>query len=119
MSTTLERPALDTTRKVPTAKDTGTLLKGQKRTGWALLAPALLHSAVFIVIPVVAVLVLSLTDYSFGDTWSWVGFGNYADLFRDVDFQASLWHTVLYAIIVYHVITLDQIPFFPRYEHVQ
>ena len=59
MSTTLERPALDTPRKVPTAKDTGTLLKGQKRTGWALLAPALLHSAIFIVIPVVAVLVLS------------------------------------------------------------
>ena len=25
----------------------------------------------------------------------------------------------LYAIIVYHVITLDQIPFFPRYDRVQ
>ena len=25
----------------------------------------------------------------------------------------------LYAIIVHHVITLDQIPFFPRYERVQ
>ena len=100
MSTTLERPALDTPRKVTPSKDGRTLIRSQVRTGWALLAPALLHSGIFIVIPVISVLVLSLTDYSFGDTWSWVGFGNYSDLFRDVDFQASLWHTVLYAIVV-------------------
>jgi predicted secreted protein len=32
---------------------------------------------------------------------------------------SSIVFAVIYAIIVYHVITLDQIPFFPRYEHVQ
>ena len=32
---------------------------------------------------------------------------------------SSIAFAALYAIIVYHVITLDQIPFFPRYEHVQ
>ena len=32
---------------------------------------------------------------------------------------SSIVFAALYAIIVYHVITLDQIPFFPRYEHVQ
>jgi predicted secreted protein len=32
---------------------------------------------------------------------------------------SSIVFAVLYAIIVHHVITLDQIPFFPRYEHVQ
>jgi predicted secreted protein len=32
---------------------------------------------------------------------------------------SSLVFAVLYAIIVHHIITLDQIPFFPRYEHVQ
>ena len=100
MSTTLERPALATPRKVSPSKDSRTLLRGQARAGWALLAPALLHSGVFIVIPVISVFVLSLTDYSFGDTWAWVGFRNYSDLFRDVDFQASLWHTVLYALVV-------------------
>jgi multiple sugar transport system permease protein len=100
MSTTLERPALDTPRKVAPGKDSRTLIRGQARAGWILLSPALLHSGVFIVIPVVAVLVLSLTDYSFGDSWAWVGFTNYTDLFRDVDFQASLFNTVLYAIVV-------------------
>ena len=32
---------------------------------------------------------------------------------------ASIVFAGLYAIIVHHVITLDEIPFFPRYEHVQ
>lgn len=102
MSATLEHP----TKTVPApsgtapAKESRELIRSQVRAGWILLSPALLHSAIFIVIPVLAVLVLSLTDYSFGDSWSWVGFGNYADLFRDVDFQASLVNTVLYAVVV-------------------
>jgi predicted secreted protein len=32
---------------------------------------------------------------------------------------ASIVFAALYAIIVHHVITLDDIPFFPRYERVQ
>jgi multiple sugar transport system permease protein len=72
----------------------------QVRAGWLLLAPALIHSGVFIVIPTVAAIVLGFTDYSFGDAWSWVGFGNYAQLFGDEDFRASVWHTILYSIVV-------------------
>jgi multiple sugar transport system permease protein len=100
MSTTLERPALATPGNATSSKDSRALVRSQVRAGWALLAPALLHSGIFIVIPVIAVLVLSLTDYSFGDTFNWVGFTNYTDLFRDANFLASLWHTVLYALIV-------------------
>ncbi len=32
---------------------------------------------------------------------------------------SSIVFAVLYLIIVHHVIALDDIPFFPRYEHVQ
>ena len=32
---------------------------------------------------------------------------------------SSIVFAVLYVIIVGHLITLDQIPFFPRYEHVE
>jgi predicted secreted protein len=32
---------------------------------------------------------------------------------------SSIIFAALYAIIVHHVITLDQIPFFPRYDRVQ
>lgn len=76
------------------------LIAGQVRAGWLLLSPALLHSLVFILIPVGAAVVLSFTDYSFGDSWSWVGFENYGELFKDQDFRAALWNTIVYAVVV-------------------
>jgi multiple sugar transport system permease protein len=102
MSATLEQvsPAVSTPRKVTPAKDSRKLIRSQVRAGWVLLAPALLHSGIFIVIPVLAAITLSFTDYSFGDSWSWVGFQNYSDLFRDQDFLAALKNTILYAVIV-------------------
>lgn len=102
MSATLEHPTKTAAapRGATAGNNSRELIRSQVRAGWVLLAPALLHSGIFIVIPVIAVLALSLTDYSFGDSWSWVGFGNYSDLFRDVDFQASLVNTVIYAIVV-------------------
>ncbi|MDX6261931.1 MAG: multiple sugar transport system permease protein [Kribbellaceae bacterium] len=102
MSATLEQvsPAVSTPRKVAPAKDSRKLIRSQVRAGWVLLAPALLHSGIFIVIPVIAAITLSFTDYSFGDSWSWVGFQNYSDLFRDQDFLAALKNTILYAVIV-------------------
>ena len=53
MSATLERPspALATPRTVAPGKDSRKLIRGQVRAGWLLLAPALLHSGIFIVIP--------------------------------------------------------------------
>jgi multiple sugar transport system permease protein len=102
MSATLERtsPTIAAPRKVAPAKDSRKLIRSQVRAGWVLLAPALLHSGIFLVIPVIAAIVLSFTDYSFGDSWAWVGFGNYVDLFRDQDFQAALVNTILYAVVV-------------------
>ena len=101
MSATLERPApAVTARRVPPAKDSRKLIRSQVRAGWILLAPALLHSGIFLVIPVIAAVTLSFTDYSFGDSWSWVGFGNYIDLFKDQDFRAALVNTILYAVVV-------------------
>jgi multiple sugar transport system permease protein len=101
MSATLERPApAVTARRVPPAKDSRKLIRSQVRAGWILLAPALLHSGIFLVIPVIAAVTLSFTDYSFGDSWSWVGLGNYIDLFKDQDFRAALVNTILYAVVV-------------------
>lgn len=76
------------------------LTGGQARAGWLFLAPALLHSLIFIVIPAIAGVVLSFTDYSFGTSWNWIGFANYQSLFTDENFQASLWHTIVYSIVV-------------------
>lgn len=102
MSATLERatPVVSTPRKVGAGKHSRKLIRSQVRAGWVLLAPALLHSGIFIVIPVIAAITLSFTDYSFGDSWSWVGFQNYVDLFKDQDFLAALKNTILYAVVV-------------------
>jgi multiple sugar transport system permease protein len=100
MSATLERavPRVEPSKAVP--QQSRKLIRSQVRAGWLLLSPALLHSAVFILIPVVTAIVLSLTDYSFGDSWAWVGLDNYRELFRDQDFRAALVNTILYAIVV-------------------
>ncbi|GAA1602818.1 sugar ABC transporter permease [Kribbella sancticallisti] len=102
MSATLERPApaATTTRRPAPAKDSRKLIRSQVRAGWVLLAPALLHSGIFLVIPVAFAIALSFTDYSFGDSWAWVGFENYTELFRDANFRAAFGNTVLYAVVV-------------------
>lgn len=74
--------------------------RAQVRAGWLLLAPALIHSVIFIVIPAGAAIVLAFTDYSFGSSWSWVGFANFRQLFIDEDFRTSLVNTIVYSIVV-------------------
>jgi multiple sugar transport system permease protein len=102
MSATLERPttAIAAPRRVPPSKDSRKLIRSQIRAGWLLLAPALLHSAIFLVIPVAFAVALSFTDYSFGDSWAWVGFENYTELFGDANFRAAFVNTLLYAVVV-------------------
>lgn len=90
----------------PTAAATGPVVKrrrldrSQVRAGWLLLAPALIHSVIFIVVPTAAAIVLAFTDYSFGETWSWIGFDNFRQLFIDEDFRASLINTIVYSVVV-------------------
>ena len=74
--------------------------RNQARAGWFLLAPALAHSTLFIAIPTIAALVLSLTDYSFSGDWQWVGFANYAELMGDQNFKTAFVNTVVYAVVV-------------------
>lgn len=76
------------------------ILRGQKRAGWWFLAPALVHSAIFAVIPTIAVIVLSFTDYSFSPSFHWLGVKNFSDLLADTRFQAAFINTVLYAVVV-------------------
>jgi len=76
------------------------ILRSQKRAGWWFLAPALVHSAIFAVIPTIAVIVLSFTDYSFSPSFHWLGVQNFTDLLGDGRFKAAFINTVLYAVIV-------------------
>lgn len=69
--------------------------------GYALLAPSLVGLVVFLLVPVVLVLVLSLTDYRIaqGADPSWVGLDNYRDLLTDRAFRNSILITALYVAI--------------------
>lgn len=101
MSAVLETAApAKTSGPVARTKRRSKLTRNQARAGWWLLSPALLHSAIFIVLPVGFAIALSFTDYSFGDSWEWVGFANYADLFGDLYFQAAFVNTIIYALVV-------------------
>ena len=75
---------------------------------WApaiLLSPTLALLAVFVIVPVGVVGVLSLyNDNLLAGTTRFVGVENYRNLTRDGALQQALWHTVLYALITVPVI---------------
>jgi multiple sugar transport system permease protein len=76
---------------------------GSNRAAWGFLAPALLVLAVFFLLPVVAALVLSFTDfdlYALGDPSlaRFVGAGNYTHLVDDPRFWTALRNTFYFVL---------------------
>jgi ABC-type sugar transport system permease subunit len=59
-------------------------------------APAILASLAFLYVPMVFSGYWSFTRYNGLAAPEWVGFANYAELFRDPDFLKALWNTVLF-----------------------
>lgn len=76
----------------------------EARAGWAFVAPALALIGVFFFLPVLAGLLLSLTDfdiYAIGDpsTVRFVGLRNYARLLSDAVFWRALGNTFVYVLV--------------------
>lgn len=68
---------------------------------WLLAGPALILIVVLFFLPVFAVFAIALTDWQFGaSTLSFVGLGNFREVFSDEGFRASLVNTILYVMIV-------------------
>jgi multiple sugar transport system permease protein len=74
--------------------------RAKARAGWILLAPALLHSVIFMTIPTIIVVVLSLTDARIAGRGDFVGLENYVELIQDDKFQNSFLSTLAYSIVV-------------------
>ncbi|WP_150288437.1 carbohydrate ABC transporter permease [Rhabdaerophilum calidifontis] len=71
------------------------------RTGFLLTLPALLLMLALLIGPVLAVIIMSLTDYQLGAAeFAFIGLRNYAELFADKVFWKSLGNTLAYAAIV-------------------
>jgi multiple sugar transport system permease protein len=78
--------------------------RSEARAAWLLLAPALLAIAVFFALPLLAALVLSLTDFDIYavadlDNLRFVGLGNYARLLREPLFWQALRTTLVYVLL--------------------
>jgi multiple sugar transport system permease protein len=72
-----------------------------ERKALLLASPALILLALFVILPTIAVILLSLTDFELGyGSFRFVGFENYAELWGDRTFRTSLWNTVVYSAIV-------------------
>ena len=67
--------------------------------GYALIAPAVLVAAVFLVIPVIVSAYWSFTDFNGVKPPIWVGLDNYATLLGNARFQRSFWNTVAFVVM--------------------
>ena len=82
----------------------GALTNAEGRAGWLFSGPALLAIALFFVLPTIASLALSLTDfdiYALADIGNlrFVGLANYADLLGDPLFWTALGNTVWFVVL--------------------
>ncbi len=75
--------------------------RGASLVAWLFVAPFVLGLALFLVIPAVGVVALSLTDWRLGEqTVSFAGLANFAELAGDATFRRSASNTLLYALMV-------------------
>ena len=94
-----------TTDALPIALERPVRRSGQARAealaAYLLSAPAIFCLLGILILPTLATVVLSFTDWQFGaSTLRWIGFGNYQHLVADRVFWISLGNTVLYVAIV-------------------
>jgi multiple sugar transport system permease protein len=74
--------------------------RAKARAGWLLLSPALVHSVIFVALPGLMAVYLSLTNARVAGRGDWIGLRNYADLFADAQFRDSVLRTLLYTVAV-------------------
>ena len=77
----------------------GRMARKEQRAAYLFLSPWLLGLVLFSLGPILASLVLSLTDWSLGGDASWVGGENYRELAADRNFRESLKVTLLYIVL--------------------
>lgn len=74
--------------------------KAEHLAGWLWISPWLAGFVAFLLAPAAMSLYYSFTDYPLLEAPIWIGWGNYAELFRDEVFLSALWRTMLYGAIV-------------------
>lgn len=81
----------------PAARRANPGARAESLAAWVLAGPAITLMWLMLLGPSVVVIVLSLTDWSFGaPTLAWIGLGNYVELWGDRVFWTSLRNTLAY-----------------------
>lgn len=70
----------------------------QQNVGYLFVLPSALIYLVFMIIPIIWTIAMSLTDYNLV-SFSFTGLSNYDIMFHDVVFQKALWNTVRYTLL--------------------
>jgi multiple sugar transport system permease protein len=68
--------------------------------GWLFIAPALLFVGAFVLVPLAQLIFTSLTDRSLLGGGRFVGFENYARIWRDAGFWRALQFTLIYTLVL-------------------
>jgi multiple sugar transport system permease protein/sn-glycerol 3-phosphate transport system permease protein len=92
-STAAVLPKRGRTAAIPPAE------RGRTRTAFLLLLPSLIGVVLFLVIPVIFVILLSLVRWNLITPIQWVGLSNYANIFRFDGFGHSLLVTAYYVLL--------------------
>jgi multiple sugar transport system permease protein len=69
------------------------------RVAWIFLVPFLIFYGGFLLYPAIQVVYLSLTNADIAGQGTFIGLANYAELMRDQDFWASVWHTIYFVFL--------------------
>jgi multiple sugar transport system permease protein len=69
-------------------------------TGWALVTPALLFVGVFVIVPLIFAVYISLTNWPLIGDYEFVGLDNYVAIAQDTAFWRSVGYTLLYTAMV-------------------
>lgn len=88
----------------------GTMERREERVAYLFLLPWLLGLVVFIIGPIIASVLISLTDWNLLTPPNWVGLQNFEKMFSDRDFYNSLRVTFRYVILslpIYTVVSLS------------
>ncbi|MFZ4894413.1 carbohydrate ABC transporter permease [Plantibacter sp. Mn2098] len=97
--TTISEPLARTAPRRQRARTSG-VERAKARAGWILLAPALLHSIIFMAVPTIIVVLLGFTDARIAGKGDFIGLDNYVKLFQDASFKQAFVNTLLYTIVV-------------------
>lgn len=82
-------------------------MRHKNRAGFLFVLPWVIGFLLFTLIPMIAAVFISFTDWSIvGTNIQWVGFGNYVEIFKADQFWHSLWVTFRFAIISIPLVVL-------------